>query len=287
MKSNNMMGWMLAEAMIVIVSIATLAGVCLLADYQPRSQREKLQADFEALIGETNSLNGENEKLKSDMAQSAKNLADQSASWARERAENTRKQKQEKLIRQKLLGIQGNMEHTIFLVDISGSILNQPKEGQYRANWGGDGTAWGYVKNQVEAWIQGLPVKRFRVIAFNEQLSHFPVDSRWASQPEDNQNVTHFLESLKPDGLTLTETALREAARLQPTSIVLITDGAPTAKGHQRFDAAQVQRIKEFVASDEFEIPITVVAVNDYFDPQFGEFLQTIAATSGGCFIGL
>ncbi len=240
-----------------------------------------------------NAVQAERDKLKADIANVERSLQKRTTEKEQIQAKLNKAQQQqeatseqEQLIRQELLGLRGSMDATFFLVDVSGSVTQSMGDGTQRPNWGGDDNPWTFIRNQIESWVKNLPVKNYRLIAFNHELHEYPTESRWAQYDTDLDDTITWLISLQPNGLTATEKAIRQAHLWKPTSIVLITDGNPSNSSGD-YDGAQVERILQFVKSDQFDIPINVVAVNNYFDPRFGSFLHGLAAFSGGSFIGL
>ncbi|MCM2374445.1 vWA domain-containing protein [Aporhodopirellula aestuarii] len=290
-QAASWIGWATADAIIggtamfgflAITMIATLVHNHNLA----RSSNTKL-AQLEGSLKQASAeLSRSREELTKAETDSRKwaQLLDESNH--REQLARRRQAEHERVLRQELLGMQGSMSATVFVVDISESVGVPMAPGTERPNWGGDGTAWGFIRNQVQSYIEHLPVDQFRVIAFNHRYVEFPNRSSWAKRPAELPELADFLDSLTPTGTTGTELALRRAAEWRPTSIVLITDGAPSGSDGV-FDPAQVDRILRWVESDEFTIPINVVAINNYFEPDFGRFLTQLAAASGGSFIGL
>ena len=283
---HDMIGWATAEATMGALVIGLIVAlVVAMACYTPPTV---VAAAQRAVESETQLAEAEQEAEEVHQAlqraQQALALSQQTEKQTRAAAEKSRIDEQ--VLRQKLLGLQGSMHATMFLIDVSGSVGEKLADGTERPNWGGDGTPWSFIRNQVNTWVQHLPVNQYRIIAFSDHYQEFPRESRWANQSADSVLTVEFLDELTPAGLTKTEKALRRAALWKPTNIVLITDGAPSDDDGS-FDAGQVKRILQFVGSNEFNIPINVVAVNNYFDPRFGTFLHRLAAKSGGSFIGL
>ncbi|MCA9260677.1 MAG: hypothetical protein KDA61_15800, partial [Planctomycetales bacterium] len=86
--------------------------------------------------------------------------------------------------------------------------------------------------------------------------------------------------------------ALRRALQLDPTAIVLFTDGAPSKRlrqgsGDWLLDVAQMDDIPRLLANQSPNVPVNVVAVSDYFERNFAKFLLNIANQTGGGFVGL
>lgn len=193
----------------------------------------------------------------------------------------------EKTVRQELLNLQGDLSQAIFLIDISGSMDTAAASPMDRPNWGGDGRPWTYVQNQVDSWLANLPVSEFRVICFNHETREYPAKTIWGRGAVARQSAVEFLRHQEPRGPTFTERAFQRAFACQPTSILFFTDGAPTDE-NGALDLAQQERILRMMEQPLAQgVPINVVALNNYFDPQLAGFLHSIAARSGGSFIGL
>lgn len=278
-KQNPMIGWMLADASMAMLGIGALATACVIASWTPPSKLDSMSMELESY-----KLRDETTQLIIDGLTNEVAAAKRAAESAKAKTSAT--VRKEESVRQELLGLRGSMDRTFFVIDMSDSMNTPMQDTVSRPNWGGDGSPWSFVRNQVDAWIRYLPVQHYRMIAFNHEMRHFPETSRWANRQADSVATKQFLDALEPTGFTGTEQALRQAARWKPTNIVLITDGAPTGTDGN-LEPAQAQAILELVASDEWNIPINVVAANNYFNPEFGKFLVNLAANSGGSFIGL
>jgi hypothetical protein len=196
-------------------------------------------------------------------------------------------EQREPLIRQRLLGLRGDLTRTVFVIDTSGSMKQPATKPVDQPNWGRSGPPWSFVCDQVEAWLCLLPVKSFRAVCFNNTTTTFPRGTaEWIAGETHRTEIMAFLRSIEPAGLTNTEAALREALALRPTCVILFTDGQPTSDQYQDSDPQQMLRILE-LCEHTSGIPINVVAVNNFLDPTFGGFLQSLAGRSGGGFIGL
>ena len=275
----DVVGWATAEAALGAATVGMLVAILIaLSCYTPKATLDKLTRTRDAVI-DLSAMEAKYNKL-------LQTLNAERETTKRQSKKNQTLHDDERVLRQKLLGMQGKMDTTIFLVDISLSVSIKSEDGLERPNWGGDGSPWSFIRNQVAVWVKHLPVKHFRIVAFNEQIQEFPSDSRWANHESDSESTVAFLDSLIPTGMTNTENAIKRALACKPKNIVLITDGAPSNSSGQ-FDHDQVERIFNLVDGDTRKTPINVVAVNNYFDSRFGTFLHRLAAKSGGSFIGL
>lgn len=197
---------------------------------------------------------------------------------------------QDMQIRRELVGLRGDFARTLFVIDISGSMAETPKQldaKTQRPNWGPEDSPWLHVRSQVDSWLRYLPVGSFRLICFNHKLHEFPTAERtWLSGDKARQEASTFLAGLKPNGFTYTSQALKRAATWRPTTIILFTDGAPTnSKG--KLDPDQQVQILEQVGAKNWQIPVNVIALNNYLTSDLGPFLQRLAGITGGGFIGM
>ena len=289
LNKQSMPVWVLADVMLVLLCTGGLVSVMMIPRFwQAKRTESKLAARWQQIAEKDQQISSahiENTQLEKKIGSQNGQIQRLSNELDKVQKQFVIQRHQERMMRQELLGLRGEMSRTVFVVDTSGSISEQIA-GATRPNWGGDGSAWGFVKNQVAAWVRFLPVTRYRIIAFNDDLTQFPAIPVWARQSTDNQDALDFLNGIEPGGRTETELALREAVKWNPTSIVLITDGAPSDQDG-KFDREQIKRIIQWVCSDQMDVPVNVVAVNNYFDQEFCQFLHQLAAESGGSFIGL
>jgi Mg-chelatase subunit ChlD len=300
--------WMLADNLMIV---GVLGGLFALTALVPRPSTSQLEAhnrhqsdklatlvrasqekDSQHLL-EISQLKSELKGLENRVASLSKYEKDASEwiNWAKGKIDEQKQENQrEKGLRQQLLNLKGDFTRVVFVIDTSGSMGAKPAKEMPRANWGDGGEPWTHVRTQVSTWIKHLPVESFRVVCFNHQVTEFPNDNQpWLKGEEGRRQATKFLSQIKPDGGTNTELALKHSLALKPTAIILFTDGVPTkeVKDGFAYDSAQVERIVELVQKSPAKAPINVVAVNHYFDEQFGSFLHKLASYSGGGFIGL
>jgi len=193
-------------------------------------------------------------------------------------------------IRRELLGLHGDFTRAMIVIDISGSMTQTPKQADLlpsSPNWGPAGTAWMHVRGQVDSWLRYLPFGSFRLICFNHELHEFPsVDRLWLSGDPARREASDYLARLEPSGVTFTEQALERAHAWRPTTIILFTDGAPT-DDEGKLDPDQQARILERVGGKDWQIPVNVIALNNYLSGDLGPFLQRLAGSTGGGFIGM
>jgi hypothetical protein len=193
-------------------------------------------------------------------------------------------------IRRELVRLKGDFARTLFLIDISGSMAQMPRQlndRSQRANHGPEETPWLHVRSQIDSWLKYLPVGSFRLICFNHELQEFPAaEQLWLSGDRARSEASDYLAGLVPSGYTYTEKALARADYWRPTTIILFTDGAPTDR-QGILDPDQQTRILERVSSPNWKVPINVIALNDYFSGGLGPFLQRLASSTDGGFTGM
>lgn len=230
------------------------------------------------------------EKLTDEMSvlEKYQREASEWINWAQREIKNQRDRSTQDLkLRQELLNLRGDFSRVVFVIDISGSMGEMPKKDMLRPNWGEDGQPWTYVQNQVGSWLQNLPVDTFRIVCFNHSfIEHPTTEESWLTGNDGKQSATDFLATIQPNGTTNTELALSRALDLNPTAIILFTDGAPSSDTGE-LDLAQQQRIVTQLKGRSIPIPINVIAVSNYFNEELSSFLHAIASASGGGFVGL
>ncbi len=293
--------WMLADALIVIGIGGGILAISISAPLlrQPGSALDvaSMKQQLIAANQANQKFDTDNAALRAEQAATIKRLAEldryqaEASVWIENAVQELGTLKDqvsdEQKLRKDLLGLRGDLSRTLFVVDVSYSMGQKSDSAVTRPNWGPDGDAWTYVRNQVNAWLTHLPVSSFRVICFNRNYVEFPtVEEQWVSGEVWRSKASKFLEAQKPDGFTFTERAIERALAWHPTTIILFTDGAPSDHEGQ-LEPAQQDRIKRLLASQQTQVPINVVALNHYFDPQLGAFLLSIAASTGGGFVGL
>lgn len=292
--------WMLADALIGIGSLGAIATVLFLSGLLlPGGQfatADQLRDELRRATDERKQIESENDLLRTQEERREALIADleryhrEAAAWIEASQERTaamaRQLKQEKGFHQQMLNLRGDLSRTLFVIDVSGSMGQAAAKPLERPNWGDDGNPWTYVTNQVDSWLAHLPVGSFRILCFNHEIVEFPGDAGWSSGVEGHADARQFLATMKPGGFTFTQAALKRAFECQPTTIILFTDGAPSDdKGS--LDVSHQERILALISNRKEQIPVNVVALNDYFAPELGSFLHRLAGRTGGGFIGL
>lgn len=186
-------------------------------------------------------------------------------------------------LRKELLGLKGQMNNVVFVIDVSASM--------------NDGHRWASAKETIKAWIQYLPIEKCAVLCFNQSIIAFPtgetpqtIDVADTSSGRANRKlIGQFLEQQEPAGFTDTPKALRKAYELKEAdTIILFTDGRPALKKETHIDRELEKKTYDLIKDEQSRRrrPINVVGIGNYFDPEFGEYLSKIATNTGGCFIG-
>lgn len=293
---NDILGGLLGGGVIV-----SLASVTLLLPHLDRMLKaEKLDEDLKQVQNELGSTRDEYALIRAEHDKAVefgrlmKGEADRLSGELDQERQKARRyaseRQQDMQIRRALVGLRGDFARTLFLIDISGSMAETPKQladPSQRPNWGAEESPWVHVRRQVDAWLRYLPVGSFRLICFNHELYEFPtVERMWLSGDQAHQEASGYLAGLEPNGYTYTERALDRAAAWRPTTIILFTDGAPT-NDQGKLDPDQQTRILERVGAKDWQIPVNVIALNDYLTGDLGLFLQRLAGTTGGGFMGM
>jgi Mg-chelatase subunit ChlD len=164
-----------------------------------------------------------------------------------------------------LVGLQGDMGGVVFIFDTSGS-MKTPRFDEY--------------KQMLKEWVKHLEFKTFTVIEFNSEVRAWKATQLVPATPENRDLAMAFVDGLRADGETNTLGAFEAAFRFQGVrTIVLMSDGAPNQP---------VTEIYHFLASANTNRSVTIncVAMGNYFQTEYGAFLQRIAAEHRGMFIG-
>ena len=255
--------------------------------------REDTTKDKATLIAERNRYRDRVKELEKDITKE-KNALRAERDKAQNRVKELEKQlagavKGEYSIRKELLGLKGNLDRVIFVLDCSGSMASSGR--------------WEEACNTTKTWLEHLSVKECAVITFSNDVEVFEPkdkDQKWfqfsdmdGSARRKNLNyLNKCLENVEPKGYTNTLAALRKAFEYDGVGmIILFTDGAPTRgpslggifKPKMEFEILELCRERKRVGRN---IPINVVGIGDYFDMKLGRFLLQLAKDTEGSFIG-
>lgn len=164
-----------------------------------------------------------------------------------------------------LVGLEGDFTNVVFIFDISGSMAT-PDLDSY--------------KGTLASWLSGLPFKKFNVLAFNDQVRSWRKRQLVAGTDPNREAAISFVERLAPENTTATLAVLQEALS-QPgvDTIVLMSDGAPVD--------AEPAEIIAWLRTNAKDVTINSVAMGEYFQKEYGDFLSQIADEHNGSFIGL
>jgi hypothetical protein len=209
---------------------------------------------------------------------------------------------QEGYLRQELLGLQGNLRRTAFLIDCSASMswplpsLSRVTQSDSSAPASPDEVSseeaisrWQVVLKTVVNWIEHLPIEELKVLCFSDDVREYPAGDQFlvVNARRDSRTVAiQFLKTTRPKGGTHLVTAMEAAFRQKPTSIVLFTDGAPNYVGN-KFDPNAAADVIRLCETEGKGVPVNVVALGDYFETAQAAFLIELAQMTGGSFRAL
>ncbi len=206
-------------------------------------------------------------------------------------------ERMEQVVRKELLGLEGELEYVGLLLDRSSSMKNDNR--------------WEKSIKVVETWLQHLPIENCFLIHYNHEFNTFPANRYLpVSGPNGIRNrkwLIQHIQDVQPAGGTHTIEALAKAYKdpnLQ--TIILFTDGEPrlwdensqgrlsqnkTDEGNYQTGRSVSRNMKEILQLCRNEkqrqgVTVNVVAIGDYFDEEFGEFLRNVAKETDGAFIG-
>jgi len=235
------------------------------------------------LLGALESLRADHQAAKAALAKARKNGETSAGLLARaesqigalRRASNTLRQAQANLV-----GLRGPLHNVAFVFDTSGS-MKTPRFAEYQ--------------DTLKSWISFLPMSRLAVIDFDDKVRTFRGGFVNATL-ENRQAACGFIDAFKAEGTTDTLAALKAAFALGDVdTIVLMSDGEPTAplpRGGGRASPDDIRRNIELVEKwlrdndSSRKVAINCVAMGNYFNTAYGEFLQRVARDRDGMFIG-
>ncbi|MCI0338638.1 MAG: VWA domain-containing protein [Acidobacteria bacterium] len=181
------------------------------------------------------------------------------------------------IINQQLIGLNGNLQRVVMIVDRSGSMKQ--------------GRKWEYTRSIIKTWLEYLPIEQCALITFSNEAEVFPSNGTFLDMlsPVGKDNRTKLLKQfdlVSPEGDTNTLSALQKAyAYPDLDTIILFTDGFPD-NGSNTFDTKMAEEIYALCQEHGHSIPINTIGLGNYFNPRLGEFLLCLPEITGGTFLG-
>lgn len=240
----------------VAVSLNELAWLALFAaliwfDHESRTHQQNLSA-----------IQGDRDDLQAQVAAKAADSQAQSVG----------------ALSQDLVGVKGNLQSVVFVIDRSGSM-----------NRGG---RWDTARVVIKAWLEHLPIERAALVAFNDRVATFPNDQTFwdmtgAAAQRNRAKLLAVFDRLSPRGNTNTLAALRTAYAFPGVdAIFLFSDGEPDSGGNV-FDHRMAKQVHVLCRQHGNAVPVNTVGLGNYLgDRNLGWFLETVARETGGTFLG-
>ena len=211
-----------------------------------------------------------------------------------------------------LLNLKGRMNNVAILIDRSSSMEEKDR--------------WANTMDVVAVWLKHLAIKKCVLILFDDVVESVPQRGLVEMNDANREVLVNRVRSLKPRGNTATVAAFRtvydQYSGSNPDAvdtIILFTDGKPyvplaasdpgrdgfghptqicpvcrrpikAGGGVDKFSRDDVSRKLMVEALDLVRrhprIPINVVGLGDYFDPEQSQFLLDLKEATGGAFLG-
>lgn len=257
-------------------------------------QLKSMEQERDLALAEERKLRNQLKEAEQELAQAQNQLEETKQKL--EVAES-KKENREQVVRKELLGLEGELEYVGILLDRSSSMKK--------------GNRWEDSIQIVKTWLQHLPIENCFLITYNHEFNTFPANLYLpVSGPNRERNrkqLIQHIQDVQPDGGTYTIEALAKAykdPKLQ--TIILFTDGEPKLwdenlqglRPQNKADKSIYQtgrsvsrNMKEILKlcgdkKQSRRVTVNVVAIGDYFEEKFGEFLRNVAKETGGAFIG-
>lgn len=188
------------------------------------------------------------------------------------------------------IGLNGPMKHVVFVFDTSESLgVGDGAEERFAA-----------YKELLKAWVRTLPMDSFSIVRYS---TAYETPTEWGDTlvPADEAHrlaACEFIDGFIPKGRTRTHDALKYASELSDVdTVILFSDGEPTDEnGNTDPDNGDNQPgplITEVLdyfrnrkSNDDAEIVINCVAMGNYLNQRYGQFLRNLAQENEGIFIG-
>ncbi len=251
------------------------------ADAAAKKAREKAaEADAARKKAEDEGLAA---KKEADDAEAARKKAEAAGDLAKKEMDALRSELDDAInelesISVSLVGLQGEISHVVFLFDTSGSMI-----GNYdnRSPTDEDRERFRSYKKALQNWIRTLKFDRFNVVQFGGSVVRAWHPRGLTEATQDNRDAaSKFITSWNSAGNTPTLEALKLALAMKGVKrIVLFSDGEPSD--------AKIPEILRFMKKNASEeLIVDAVGMGNYFNREYGEFLQDLAKQHNGVFIG-
>ena len=257
-------------------------------------QLKSMEQERDLALAEERKLRHQLKEAEQELVQAQNQLAETKQKL--EVAES-KKENREQVVRKELLGLEGELEYVGILLDRSSSMKK--------------GNRWEESIQIVETWLKHLPIENCFLITYNHEFNTFPANLYLpVSGPNRERNrkqLIQHIQDVQPAGGTHIIEALAKAYKdpnLQ--TIILFTDGEPrlwdensqgrlsqnkTDEDNYQTGRSVSRNMKEILQLCRNEkqrqgVTVNVVAIGDYFEEEFGEFLRNVAKETEGAFIG-
>lgn len=294
--NGDVVGW-ISLSDCLLLGIGVLLAFNLFLRKESVSLKENLSTNVEEFHQKDFDTKQEIDRLKSDNAYLKDMIARVQASSNDYKKKQSDEREREVLLKRELVGFKGDLRRVAFLIDNSGSMVDR----------------WPDAKHRIKNWITELDIKECIVITFNytNRVIKFPqeVGEVYKLDGDARQRsidqIEKILNDSEPTGFTDTYSALKVAYGFEGIdTIVLFTDGAPYLGDEEyQFEGKPQQPDVETTESDtDFDnfliaeskklcqryshIPVNVVGVGDFYEPNFASFLIQLAKISDGTFLG-
>ena len=159
-----------------------------------------------------------------------------------------------------------------------------------QATTSGSSDRWAEAQQIAATWLQHLNVQQCVLIVFSSDVRTFPEDGsladlRGEGGKANRDSLLQHVKAVSPGGWTNTYDALRKAYQYDVDSILLFSDGAPSASTSGVFDPAAAQQIYDLCRAHP-NIPIHTIGLGNYFDQNASTFLMSVAKITNGTFRG-
>lgn len=182
-------------------------------------------------------------------------------------------------LRKRILGLDGSLDRTVFVIDDSGSMNTAGR--------------WDWTILTASRWIELLPVKHAAVVTFSETARTVPPGQTGLLEmtPPNRRSLISGLAGLRARGQstnTLAALTLSMEGLGGVDAVVLFTDGRPENGRDRPADLAQ--GIYRYVEAHQKrtgrKVPVHCIGLGNYFDAECAKFLLELSGRTGGSFIG-